>query len=175
MITGTTHSVEYTSTGSETEFAYSWLILDKSHLLVRTISSDGETVETLTEGTDYTVSGVRLGSGNVTLVGDPLASGTIIRIERSVSAVQSTDMRNWGTFYPETLEDALDYLCMVIQGAFDAQAPPVYTTATRPVASEVWGGKAIRVKDTDETEVVQRCLRSSSGVWGWVVTETGPV
>lgn len=175
MISTTVHSIEYTGNGSTDTFPYGWRVLDQAHLLVRKITNADATVATLVLGTDYAVTGVkRAAGGSVVLAAGVLASGYTLRIERLLPLLQETDLRNQGSFYPETLEDALDYLVMLAQQLADPAAPPVYTTASRPTASDVWVGKKIRVKDADQPENVQRCLRSAAGVPDWVIVEAGP-
>ena len=51
---------------------------------------------------------------------------------------------------------------------------PVYTTADRPVASEQWAGRFIRVRDTNSAEQLQFCLKNSNGAYGWAVVSISP-
>lgn len=83
---------------------------------------------TLTEGVDYTVSGLNpagtpASTGSITLInagqawlsGNNLATGWILTIIRALALSQNTSFRNQGDFYRSSLEDALDYLTMLIQ------------------------------------------------------------
>lgn len=61
--------------------------------------------------------------GTITLVnksqiwlsGGFLKTGWTITISRIMALTQTTSIRNQGSYYPETIEDALDYLMMVCQ------------------------------------------------------------
>jgi hypothetical protein len=113
----------YTGTGALSVYAYSFRVFDDDDLTIKVRNTSG-TETTLTKTTDYTVSGVGVGTGgNVTLVSSgqawltagKLTSGYEIAIIREVDVVQNTDIRNQGSFYPETHEDAFDYLTMIDQ------------------------------------------------------------
>jgi len=105
---------QYSCNGSQTEFPYTFRILDEEHLKVVLTDSGGtETVLTLT--TDYTVSGVGDASGgNVTTV-ETYASGNTITIVRDVPLTQETDYIEGDDFPAQSHEDALDKLTMMVQ------------------------------------------------------------
>ena len=120
----TTRSITYTGTDALSVYAYTFRILDDDDLTVTAIQISTGTETVLTKTTDYTVSNVGITTGgNVTLVNASqawLSSGKLsssyqLKIERVMDIVQSTDIRNQGDFYPETHEDALDYLTMICQ------------------------------------------------------------
>lgn len=122
-LSSATRRNDYTGNGSVSVYAYSFRIFSQDHLTVK-VRSTADVETTLTLTTDYTVSGVNLGAGgNVTLVNasqswlaaGKLKSGWTISIIREVDLVQNTDIRNQGSFYPETHEDAFDYLTMADQ------------------------------------------------------------
>lgn len=106
----------YTGNGVTTVFPYTFRILNSANLTVTRIDLlEVETVLVL--GTDYTVTGAgSYNGGSVTLI-NPLPNGYGLIIERDLSAVQETDLRNQGTFFAEVHEDVFDYLTMLIQQA----------------------------------------------------------
>lgn len=104
---------QYVGNGVTTSFDYKFRIFKDSHILVQ-VSDLNDVLTTLTLNTDYTVSGVGTAGGKVTLP-LPLADGWSISLDRDLPLVQETDLRNQGTFYAETHEDAFDYLTMIVQ------------------------------------------------------------
>jgi hypothetical protein len=126
-ISSTTYRNNYTGNGTASVFAYSFRILDDDHLLVTVQDSVG-TETTLVKTTDYTVASVGSATGSITLVnasqawltGGNLSTGYTMAITRNVPLTQPTDIRNQGTFYPETHEDAFDRVVMQVQQQQDA-------------------------------------------------------
>ena len=124
-LSSTTARSSFTGEGTTATYAYGFRIFAQTDLLVivKKISTGAETTLTIT--TDYTVTGVgETSGGNVVLVNAAQAwldgSGFLLAtytlsIIRDPSLVQNTDIRNQGTFYPETHEDAFDYQMMAIQ------------------------------------------------------------
>lgn len=107
---------DYIGNGAVATYSYTFRILSGAHLLVtsRVIATGVETTLALT--TDYTVSGVgNSGGGSITLVAGNLAATKALSIRRIVPLLQGTDIRNQGSFLPETHEDAFDYGIMVGQ------------------------------------------------------------
>lgn len=123
--TSTTNRMNYTGNGSTATYAYTFKIFESSDLLVtvRNVSTGVET--TLVLNTDYSVTGVGSGSGgNVVLIdasqawidgSSYLDSGWALSIRRVRPLTQETDIRNQGSFYPETHEDTFDHLVMIDQ------------------------------------------------------------
>lgn len=109
---------QYIGNGQTTSFDYGFRIFKNSHLLVQVSDLDGA-ITTLVLGTDYTVTGVGAIGGKVVLT-NPLAAGWAISLDRNLPIVQETDLRNQGTFYAETHEDAFDYLTMLVQRVFSS-------------------------------------------------------
>ncbi len=179
-ISSTTRRVDYSGDDSETVFSYTFKLLDESHVKVTIRDSAGsDTTQTLS--THYTVSGVgRPTGGSITMVTAPATGETLI-IERSVPKLQQTDLRNQGTFQPQTIEDALDYAMMAIQEITEmtesiidaAGKPPIYTLAARPTASATWDQQPILVRDTGAPDQEQTCLRGAGGTWAWQVRAMG--
>jgi len=108
---------QYTITGAQVVFPYTFRILDKEHLLVlHTTAAGVETELTLT--TNYTVSGVgETGGGNVTTCGDdsPYPTGDTITIIRDVPMTQLIDYVENDMFPAETHEKGIDQATMVLQ------------------------------------------------------------
>lgn len=105
---------QYTGNGTTTVFPFRFRILKDSHLAVTVSDLNGD-LSTLTLGTDYTVTGAGLVTGGEVVLSNPLANGWLISLDRDLPVVQETDLRNQGRFFPETHEDAFDYLTMLIQ------------------------------------------------------------
>lgn len=101
---------DYVGTGSTATYSYTFKIFTAADLRVTTRdTSDVET--TLTYPTDYTVTGAGSASGGtITLTAGNLTSGYALTIRFDRTPRQSTDLRNQGTFYPETHEDKFDEL-----------------------------------------------------------------
>jgi hypothetical protein len=58
----------------------------------------------------------------------------------------------------------------VIQLSKTLQLPAitsVYASATMPAANEQAAGKLVRVKDTDRSEELRRCMQAADGTWHW--------
>lgn len=115
-VSTTVNRAQYDGNGATTVFPYPFRILDASHLVVTVIDS-AENETTLTQDTDYTISGVgRYNGGYITLTGGALATGKIISLDRVVPDTQEASIRNQGSYLPEIHEDAFDKLTMIIQG-----------------------------------------------------------
>lgn len=122
-ITSTTSRNNYTGNGAASVYAYGFLLFQESDLRVIVRSAAGvETTLTLT--THYTVSGIDSPTGgNVTLVNGAfgwltagnLTTGYTLSLHRVRAVTQTTDIRNQGTFYPESHEDAFDSCVMIDQ------------------------------------------------------------
>lgn len=114
----------YTGDGSTETYAYSFRIILDSHLLVTVADVDGAET-TLAKGTDYTVTGVGVKTGgNIVLVDNNQAwldaDGNLdtdwdLTVRHYVPLAQGYDIRNLGAYYPETHEDALDYLMWAVK------------------------------------------------------------
>lgn len=120
----TTRRVDYVGNAANSVYAYTFRVFAQADLQVRVVNTTTGVIATLTLTTDYTVSGVGSSSGgNVTLVNSAqawltagnLSTGYNISIRRVVTLVQNTDIRNQGSFLPETHENAFDYVTMIVQ------------------------------------------------------------
>lgn len=127
-ISSTTNRMpNYVGTSLVSTYSYTFRIFDEGDLLL-TVKDTTDAETTLVLTTDYTVSGVGdLGGGSITLVNGSqawltsgfLTTGYELSIRRLVDLVQATDIRNQGSFFPETHENAFDYLTMIDQGQQD--------------------------------------------------------
>lgn len=113
-VPNTTRSHTYPGDDTTTIFQYPFRVSTSAMLIVTLIDAgDVETVQT--DGVDYTVDGIgNAQGGNVTMTVAP-ATGETLRLERTPSFLQLTDLRNQGTYLPQSVEDALDYLMWCIQ------------------------------------------------------------
>lgn len=104
---------EFLGNGVTTQFDFGFRFFADSNIRVTRVDADGlDTV--LSAG--YVVAGAgSLNGGSVTITSPVLATGERLIVERILPAVQETDIRNQGRFFPEVHEDAWDYLTMLIQ------------------------------------------------------------
>jgi hypothetical protein len=124
-VSSTTNRINYTGNGNVDTYAYTFRIFDEDDLTVTVRDPDTGFETTLTKTTHYTVSNVgELTGGNVALVagsfdwldaGNDLEVDWVLTIRRVLDILQETDIRNQGTFYPETHEDQFDKLVMIDQ------------------------------------------------------------
>lgn len=118
----------YVGAGSASTFPFSFPVWNQTQFIVTVAPVTPGQGYTLTQGVDYTVSGLNpagtpASTGSITLInagqtwlsGNNLATGWILTIIRTLSLSQNTSIRNQGDFYRSSLEDALDYLTMLIQ------------------------------------------------------------
>jgi hypothetical protein len=115
-LTTTTNKVIHNGNASATVFAYTFPILDASHLTV--IYTDADDVETTLSASQFSVTGIGGRSGgSVTypLTGSPIATGTKLTIVRTVPYTQTTVLANQGGYYPEVVETRLDLITMQVQ------------------------------------------------------------
>lgn len=106
----------YAGNGTTTEFAFAFKVFEASDLVVSRASDDDEA--TLVLNVDYSVS---LNSdqdnnpgGKITLTA-PLEEGVNLAIISGVPYDQTAIFTNKGGFYPETLNECYDKLCILCQ------------------------------------------------------------
>ena len=110
-LSSTTSRVAYTGNNTTDTYAYTFKVFAASDLLVTKVIGGVES--TLILNTDYTVTGVgSVSGGNIVLTGGNLATGHKLVIRRVRPLTQTTDIRNQGTYYPETHENQFDKLVM---------------------------------------------------------------
>ncbi len=115
-ITTTASAIAYQGNGVTTTFSYAFLIPSQDNLIVSITDSDGNVTVLLTS--EYTVTGIDDPDGGIVtypLTGSPLALLEYITIERELPLTQETDLLNQSGYYPDVVEDALDYITMLVQ------------------------------------------------------------
>lgn len=161
-ISSTTNRVSYTGNGSTATYNYTFKIFANTDLLV-TVKNSSNVETTLALTTDYTVTGVgSVSGGTIVLVNASQAwldgsgyldTGWTLVIRRVRPLKQTTDIRNSGSFYPESHEDAFDHFVMIDQqqqdeldrgvklpetvtsSAFDPTLPTTIATANKAVVT----------------------------------------
>lgn len=115
-VTAQTPLNSYTGNGVTTVFAFSFLLLLADDLTVKTTTSG--VVSTKVLGTEYTVSGLGVGSGGtVTFTAAP-ASGATVVIYRDSDIARATDYQNNGDLLAATVNLDFDRLWLVLQEIF---------------------------------------------------------
>ena len=175
-LSSTNHINEYPGDGADLTFDYTFRILNENDLRVMVVV-DATAVETLQViTTDYTVSGVGdIGGGTVTFVSAPASGETVILGRYMDLGEQPIDLANQGAFQPDTLEEGLDRLAMILNQIETRGTHPTYTTATRPTACSYWRGRVIHIKDSGSPGHLETCLEKDAGSWHWVTSVAGPV
>lgn len=115
-ITTTQSTVTYSGNGATTSFAFPFLIPTADELAV-TYTIDGVTV--LVPRPLYVATGFGVSAGGQIVYnpgGTPIPNGSTLALTRVLPIVQETSLVNQGNYYPRSVEDALDYLTMLIQG-----------------------------------------------------------
>jgi len=106
---GTVSRNNYVGAGSTDTYSYSFPIRLQTDLLVTTQIIATGVEETLVLTTDYTVTGVGVtAGGTIVLVAGNLPATKKITVRRVVPVTQLADIRNQGTFFPETQENQFD-------------------------------------------------------------------
>lgn len=106
----------YNGDGSTTSFDFDFLLLAKSHLVVTLTAADGTSTEQALD-VDYTIPDDDVNDpagGTITMATAP-DSGEQLTITREVTRDQEVDLQNRGSFFPETIERALDKLTQITQ------------------------------------------------------------
>lgn len=117
-VSTTTGRATFNGSGSTGPFTFSFGFRNNSDIVVTRIDPTGVR-STLTETSDYTLTGAGSSTGgSITLIA-ALATGYRLEARRILSFVQSTAFRNLGAFFPEMHEDAFDYLTWLIQQVND--------------------------------------------------------
>lgn len=118
----------YVGNNSANTFSFTFPIFSQNQLLVTVAPIAGGTAFTLTPGADYLVTGLNptgdpastgnielINAGQAWLTGNNLATGWVLTLVRALPIAQNTTIRNQGDFYRSTLENALDYIVMLLQ------------------------------------------------------------
>lgn len=122
-ISTTSNTVVVHGNGLTTSFDFTFPVPLASELFVYYTDATGA-VTTLNPS-QYSVTGIGTANGGAVtypLSGSPIASGTSLTIQRIVSYQQLTDLVNQSGYYPNVVENALDYLTMQTQQLAQEQA-----------------------------------------------------
>lgn len=131
-VSSTTNIVVYEGNGATTIWSFDFLIPTQADAVITYTDASG--IETVLNTAQYSITGLDdTDGGSVTypLSGSPIANGTFLSILRNLPLVQTTDLVNQDGFYLQVVEDALDYLTMLIQ-----QISTTNSQAIRVPASE---------------------------------------
>lgn len=134
-ITSQTTKVVALGDGIATVFNYSFLIPDAAS--VQVIYEDVTGALTTLLPAQYTITGLGLDAGGTVtypLSGSPIAVGTSLTIARNAAIVQLTSLDNQGGFYPQSVEDALDYLTILLQQIDELFTRALVVPITEPSA-----------------------------------------
>lgn len=115
-ISSSTSRNDYIGAGIAGPFAFGYRIFSAADLaVVRRTNAGAET--TLAYPLDFQISvgGVGNRNGGSVTLSSVLAVGESLAIRRVLPLTQTTDLRNLGSFLPETIEDQLDRLVMIDQ------------------------------------------------------------
>jgi hypothetical protein len=150
MLTTSQNYVTYLGNGATTSFPFNFYVQQASFLVV-TITNNNVSppVTTVLNSSQYSVTGIGTGNefsggsgagGTVTypVSGSPLPTGWTITIQRVVPYVQNTSLTNQGSFYPNVVEAALDYLMCGLQ-QLNAAATG-FTALQGPAGNTIWSG-----------------------------------
>ena len=108
-VANTTSRNQYTATSGQTVFPYTFEIFDKGDVVVLKNGT------ALSEGTNYTVSGVgNDNGGNITLTVGATA-GDILTIYRDMAYQRTTDYQTSGDFLAQEVNDDFDRLWLAVQ------------------------------------------------------------
>ena len=152
-VANTTARNQYTATAGQTVFAYTFEVYNKNDIVVL------QNTTTLSEGSNYTVSGVGNDSGgNITLAVGATA-GDIITIYRNMALDRTTDYQNSGDFLAAEVNEDFDRLWLAIQQNATTDSRSVRKPVTDldsinmelPVAS----GRSHRLLGFDSTGAVE--------------------
>jgi hypothetical protein len=139
----------YAGAGTTGPFTVPFRFLDASHL--RVIRTLGLVETVLVLGTDYTVTGVGLSTGTVTLT-DPLPVGQTLTVVRNVPATQDADYVAGDAFPAESHEEALDKLTMLVQQNSEELARSAKLPASSTADADALSAALLRV-DANEANI----------------------
>lgn len=119
-IASTITSKQYTGNGVTTQFAFPNKIFAAADLVVTIIDNLGNqypftNFANVTLGLTYTVQGVDVDTGAIIVLSGPLTNNWTIDIRSLTPDLQSTSIKNQGSFFPELHEEAFDRLTRMIQ------------------------------------------------------------
>ena len=106
--------IQYLSAGSETAFDYDFPIFASTDLVVMLTTAAG-VISTLSEGTDYTVTGVGVEAGGTVVPVVTPTSGDLWTIYGDTAEKRTTDFTTAGDFLAATLNKELDLIVQMLQ------------------------------------------------------------
>ncbi len=116
-VSSSTRKVIYTGNGVTTVWPFTFPVYRTTDLSVQLLDI---ATNTITNFTAYTVTGIGPGSsGGAVTISPALANTKKVIIQRTVPYTQLLELLNQGGFYPETLEEALDFVVMQVQQLAD--------------------------------------------------------
>lgn len=112
---------EYTATGGQTIFNFTFLIFGTSDLNVY-ITPSGQTANDATDiTTAYTItSGIGLPGGGAITLNSGATVGDLITIVSSITESRTTDYQNSGDFEPDTVNDDFDRTLSLVKQQLDS-------------------------------------------------------
>jgi len=113
-VSGVSYRDQYSGNGVATQFAYTFKILDASHIKVVLTDTDGVDTDMVLES-DYTVGGIKDAIGGNVYFNVAPASGEKITFIRKVDSTQELDLVNNDPFDADLIEEAFDKLTMKSQ------------------------------------------------------------
>lgn len=131
--------------GLTTSFDFPFPVPNASELNVYFTNAAGVTVQ-LTPS-QFTVTGIGTANGGSVgypISGSPIPSGTFLTIQRVLPYVQLTDLVNQSGFYPNVVENALDYLTMLIQQLAESASLSLQVPISSSAPNLVYPGAAAR-------------------------------
>ena len=144
-ISTTSNTVVAQGNGLTTSFSFSFPVPLASELFVYLTSTTGAI--TLLSQSQYSVTGLGTAIGGAVtypLVGSPLPTGASLTIQRIVSYQQLTDLVNQSGYYPNVVENALDYLTMQTQQLAQQAALSLQVPLSAMSPNLVYPGAAAR-------------------------------
>ena len=113
-INSTNRRSDYIGDGIADVFNYMFKIFEAEDLLVIMIDDEGEATELVLD-VHYSVQNVGYNTGSITLLGGPLEEDFELIILGDREAIQNSNIRNRGSFYPNDHETFFDHVIMLIQ------------------------------------------------------------
>lgn len=156
----------YTGTGSVSTYPFAFKVFQASDVLVKQTDLSGN-ITTLALTTDYSVSlssDQNANPGGSVSLNSPLPNGYQLVISSQVPETQGTSLTNNGGFYPGVIENALDYLTILVQQAqtylsnalqLPITVTGVSTTLPTPQGSQLigWNAAGTALVNTSPTGV----------------------
>lgn len=131
-ISSTNRLATFIGSGATATFPFTFKVFEEADLYVVTLTAATGATTTLKLTTDYTVAlnadQDTSPGGSITLTAGNLATGINLTITTDIAALQGLDLANGGAFYPDVINQALDWLTVLVQqvlqqAALALQAP----------------------------------------------------